>query len=73
MAGGLNAMDEVNPSLGQRTRRMDDLTNTFKVVIVAAEVGDAMQTIWAREVQDILASCFMPSDLFCTLKFATQL
>ena len=52
VAGGFNAMDEVNPGLGQRTRYVDDLADTVEVVMVTAEVGDAVKTIWAGEVQN---------------------
>ena len=58
-------MDEVNPGLGQRTRCVDDLADTVEVVMVAAEVGDAVQTIWAGEVQNAGIASFVPGDLLC--------
>ena len=52
VAGGFNAVDEINALLSQRARCVDDFADTVEVVIVAAEVGDAVPAIWAGEVQN---------------------
>ena len=57
-------MDEVNPGLGQRARCVDDFADTVEVVIVAAEVGDAVPAIWAGEVQNLVVARLVPSDFF---------
>ena len=40
-------MDEIDPGLGQRARCVDELADAIEVVIVAAEVGDAMKAVRA--------------------------
>ena len=70
-------MNEVNPGLGQRTRRVDNLAtaleSVIEVVIVAAEVGYAVPAIWTREVQHIGIAGLVPSDLFgCDQRFAQR-
>ena len=42
VARGLNAMDEINPGRSQWARCMDDLADAIEVVIISAEVSDAM-------------------------------
>jgi len=71
IAGGLNAMDEIDPGLGQWARCVDELADAIEVVIVATEVGYAMKTIWTREVQNVGIAGLVPGDLFrCEQLFA---
>ena len=43
---------------------MDDLADTAEVVMIAAEVGDAVPAIWAREVQNGVVAGLMPGHIF---------
>ena len=43
---------------------MDDLADTAEVVMIAAEVGDAVPAIWAREMQNSVIAGFVPGHIF---------
>ena len=63
VARGLNAMDEIDPGLRERTRGVNDLALTCQIEVAATKVGDAVPSIGAREVKNMEIACLMPCHL----------